>query len=722
MNQRVRSTLPADRNEAPTPAQLDQLCINTLRTLSIDAVQKANSGHPGTPLDAAPAAYCLWQRFLRYDPNAPEWPNRDRFVLSAGHASALLYSLLLLCRVKPQGALGSETDAEPFGKAVTMDALQHFRQAGSCCTGHPEFGAATGVETTTGPLGQGAATSVGMAMASAWLAATYNRPGFALFDHNVYALCGDGDMMEGISSEAASLAGHLKLANLCWIYDDNHISIEGSTAITFTEDVGARFEAYGWQVVHVADANDLDALTHGLQRFIETDDRPTMIIVQSHIGYGAPHKQDTKEAHGEPLGIAEVRLAKEFFGFDPDVQFAVPNGVTEHFSAQFGARGATTHADWTMLFNAYRRQYPDLGLQIEHMQQRALPDGWDRSLPSFAADSKGIATRDASGKVLNAIGAHMPWLLGGAADLSPSTKTHLSFDFAGDFEPPSGHEDRAHSYAGRNVHFGVREHAMCAVASGLSLSKLRAFAASFLVFTDYCRGSIRLSAMMGLPLIYIWTHDSIIMGEDGPTHQPVEQLPSLRAMPGMVLLRPADANEVVEAWKVIMHMTDRPVSLVLTRQALPTLDRSRYASASGLARGAYVLADTADGKPDVLLLATGSEVALCVAAREELMREGIQARVVSMPSWELFEAQSAEYRDSVLPPAVTARVSVEAASPLGWERYAGQHGAILGMRTFGLSAPGKVAEAFFGFDVAHVVAAARQQLARRPSSESGARP
>ena len=722
MNQRVQSIHPADSNEARDAAQRDQLCINTLRTLSIDAVQKANSGHPGTPLDAAPVAYCLWQRFLRYDPNAPDWPNRDRFVLSSGHASALLYSLLFLCGVKSQAASGSETGAASHGKAVTMDALQHFRQAGSCCTGHPEFGAAVGVETTTGPLGQGAATSVGMAIASAWLAATYNRPGFALFDHNVYALCGDGDMMEGVSSEAASLAGHLKLANLCWIYDDNHISIEGSTAITFTEDVGARFEAYGWQVIHVADANDLEALTHSLQRFIDTDDRPTLVIVQSHIGYGAPHKQDTKEAHGEALGAAEVRLVKEFFGFDPDVQFAVPNGVTEHFSAKFGARGASIHADWATLFNAYRGQYPDLALQIERMQQRALPDGLDSSLPSFAADPKGIATRDASGKVLNAIAAHMPWLLGGAADLSPSTKTHLSFDFAGDFEPPAEPEDRAHSYAGRNLHFGVREHAMCAVANGLSLSKLRAFAASFFVFTDYCRGAIRLSAMMGLPVIYIWTHDSISMGEDGPTHQPVEQLASFRAMPGMVLLRPADANEVVEAWKVIMRMTDRPVSLVLTRQALPTLDRSHYASAAGLARGAYVLADAADGKPDVLLLATGSEVALCVAAREQLMGDGMQVRVVSMPSWELFEAQSEAYRDSVLPPAVTARVSVEAASPLGWERYVGQHGAVLGMRTFGLSAPGKVAETHFGFDVAHVVAAARRQLKRQPSTSSGARP
>uniref|UniRef100_E6PSR9 transketolase n=1 Tax=mine drainage metagenome TaxID=410659 RepID=E6PSR9_9ZZZZ len=722
MNSHTQGEHGAEVNDASGAAQLDQRCINTLRTLSIDAVQKAGSGHPGTPLDAAPVAYCLWQRFLRYDPNAPDWPNRDRFVLSAGHASALLYSLLFLCSVKAGAGSDDPADAKPRGQAVTMAELQRFRQAGSCCTGHPEFGAAAGVETTTGPLGQGAATSVGMAMASAWLAATYNRPGFALFDHNVYALCGDGDMMEGISSEAASLAGHLKLANLCWIYDDNHISIEGSTSITFTEDVGMRFEAYGWQVVRVADANDLDALTRSFQSFIDTDDRPTLVIVQSHIGYGAPHKQDTKEAHGEPLGIEEVRLAKEFFGFDPTVQFAVPDGVQAHFGAQFGERGASAHANWTTQFDAYRAQYPDLALQIVQMQRRALPDDWDGALPSFAADPKGIATRDASGKVLNAIAAHMPWLLGGAADLAPSTKTHLTFDFAGDLQPPSDHTDRAHAYAGRNLHFGVREHAMCAVANGLSLSKLRPFAASFFVFTDYCRGAIRLSAMMGIPVIYLWTHDSISMGEDGPTHQPIEQLASFRAMPGMVLLRPADANEVMEAWKVIMRTTDRPVSLVLTRQALPTLDRSIYASATGLARGAYVLADAADGRPDVLLLATGSEVALCVAAREELMRAGIKARVISMPSWELFERESQAYRDSVLPPAVTARVSVEAASPLGWERYVGQHGAILGMRTFGLSAPGKVVEAHFGLDAAHVVAAAKQQLARQPPTLQGARP
>ncbi len=692
--------------------QLDLLCINTLRTLAIDAVQKANSGHPGTPMGAAPTAYCLWQRFLRYDPNAPLWPNRDRFVLSSGHASALLYGLLYLCGVKANDASAKS----PADLAVTMADLQSFRQAGSHCTGHPEYGLTAGVETTTGPLGQGVATSVGMAIAQAWLGATYNRPGYTLFDHKVYALCGDGDMMEGVSAEAASLAGHLKLANLCWIYDCNHISIEGATAITFTEDVGARFAAYGWQVLQVADANDMELLTHGLQTFADTRERPTLIIVQSHIGYGAPHKQDTKEAHGEPLGVEEVRLTKQFYGFDPDAQFAVPEGVQAHFSGHFGQRGASAHQAWQTRFTAYRAQYPDFAEQIDRMQRRALPVGWDATLPSFKADAKGVATRDASGQVLNAIAAQVPWLLGGAADLAPSTKTHLGFDLARVFEPNSGKGDGLESdpssYAGRNFHFGIREHAMCAIASGMALSGLRPFAASFFVFTDYCRGAIRLAAMMGLPVIYVWTHDSIAMGEDGPTHQPIEQLASFRAMPGMVLLRPADANEVVEAWRVVMQLRHSPASLVLSRQALPTLDRNRYASATGLARGAYVLADAVDGQPDVLLLASGSEVALCIAAYEQLTQDGVKARVISMPSWDLFEHQDEAYRESVLPEAVAARVSVEAASPLGWERYVGRHGAIIAMRSFGLSAPGKVVEAHFGFDVAHVVAAARQQLAR----------
>ena len=702
-------------------ARIDRLCIDTLRMLSIDAVQKAQSGHPGTPMGAAPTAYCLWQRFLRYDPNDPDWLNRDRFVLSVGHASALLYSLLYLCDVKAKGASYEGQDR----LAITMADLQSFRQAGSRCTGHPEYGWTAGVETTTGPLGQGIATSVGMAIAQRWLAATYNRPGHVLFDYNVYALCGDGDMMEGLSSEAASLAGHLKLANLCWIYDDNHISIEGSTAITFSEDVGARFEAYGWQVICVADANDLEALTDGLNAFLSMRDRPTLIIVQSHIGYGAPHKQDTREAHGEPLGADEVRLAKQFYGFDPDAQFAVPDGVQSHFSAHFGQRGVSARGAWNTQFASYRMQYPALTAQIGRMQRFDLPDGWDSALPRFAPDAKGLATREASGTVLNAIAETMPWLIGGAADLAPSTKTHLNLQFAGEFEPPASDDENGKevgNYGGRNFHFGIREHAMCAIANGMALSKLRTFSASFFIFTDYCRGAIRLSAMMGVPVIYLWTHDSISMGEDGPTHQPIEQLASFRAMPGMVLLRPADANETVEAWRVVMQLRDRPASLVLSRQALPTLDRSKYASASGVARGAYVLADAAnaaDGNPDVLLLATGSEVAHCIAAFEQLKSEGIAARVVSMPSWDLFESQSAAYRDSVLPPAVAARVSVEAASTFGWERYVGRNGAIIGMRTFGLSAPGKVVEAHFGFDAAHVVAAAKAQLAlHAPKKES----
>lgn len=688
----------------------DQLCINTLRTLSIDAVQQAQSGHPGTPMDAAPIAYCLWARFLCYDPDDPHWPNRDRFVLSSGHASMLLYSLLYLCQVKAGGRRDHPGEGPDLGedRALTLNDIQHFRQAGSRCTGHPEYGAAAGVETTTGPLGQGVATSVGMAIAERWLAATYNRPGYDLFAHKVYALCGDGDMMEGVSSEAASLAGHLKLANLCWIYDDNRISIEGPTTLAFTEDVAARFRGYGWHVTRVADANDLTLLADSYNTFLHTHDRPTLIIVHSHIGYGAPHKQDSETAHGEPLGVEEVRLAKEFYGWDPDAQYLVPDGVSDDFREQVGRRGTVLHAAWQQAFAAYRQQYPDLAQQLQCLYDRDLPAGWDHALPVFPADAKGLATRDVSGKVLNAIATKIPWLVGGAADLAPSTKTHLDFVFAGDFQAPGDGGD----YRGRNFHFGVREHAMCAISNGLSLSHLRPYAASFLVFSDYGRGALRLAAMMGLPVITIWTHDSIGMGEDGPTHQPVEQLASLRAMPGMMVWRPADANEVVEMWRVIMPLKDRPVCLVLSRQALPTLDRTRYASARGATYGAYVLAGTAFPRPDVLLLATGSEVALCVGAYEQLIREGITARVISMPSWELFDGQSRDYRDSVLPPTITARVAVEAASPLGWERYTGLNGRIIGLDSFGLSAPGGAVMRHFGFDVAHIVAAAKDQVAR----------
>ena len=678
--------------------EMDQRCINTLRTLAIDQVEKAKSGHPGTPLGAAPVAYILWQYVLRFDPNASTWLNRDRFVLSAGHASALLYGLLFLCGVQAERGQTSRSGAQP----VTMADLQSFRQTGSRCTGHPEHGWTSGVECTTGPLGQGAANSVGMAIAQTWLAATFNRPDFTLFDYRVFALVSDGDMMEGLSSEAASMAGHLKLGRLCWIYDCNHISIEGSTEITFTENVGARFAAYGWKVVRVADANDLQAIAQALRLFEAGSDQPMLIIVTSVIGYGAPHKQGTAAAHGEPLGVAECRATKQFFGFDPDLDFAVPDGVREHFGAHFALRGATRYNAWCMAYATYRLRHPELALQMQAIQQGQLAPQWDALLPTFRTDSVGLATRESSAQVLNAIAPNMPWLLGGAADLAPSTKTALLFGGSGEYSSATP--------SGRNIHFGIREHAMCAVASGMALCGLRAFAAGFFVFTDYCRGAMRLASMMRLPVIYIWTHDSIALGEDGPTHQPVEQLASLRAMPGMVLLRPADANEVVQAWRVVMQLRDRPASLVLSRQALPTLDRSRYASADGVARGAYILADAVDGQPEVLLLASGSEVVLCIRAYEQLQAQGVKARVVSMPSWDLFEQQDAAYQAMVLPSAVRARVSVEAAAALGWDRYTGRDGEILAMHTFGASEPGQYAGSHFGFDVTHVMAAAYRQL------------
>jgi transketolase len=691
---------------APT---LDQLCVDTIRTLSIDAVQQAQSGHPGTPMGMAPAAYALWQRVLRYDPEDPHWPNRDRFVLSAGHASMLLYSLIHLTGVRAADPSYESADRP----AVTLDDIKHFRQAGSRCPGHPEHGWTTGVEATTGPLGQGVAMSVGMAIAGRWLAATYNRPDLELFDYDVYVLCSDGDMMEGLGSEAASLAGHLRLGRLCWIYDNNGISIEGPTSLTFTEDVGARFLAYGWNVLRVPDANDLDRLTHAYESFHTTHDRPTLVIVDSHIGYGAPHRQDTREAHGEPLGADEARLAKEFYGWDPDARFVVPDAVPAHFRANLNRRGADLRAAWEARLGTYRERYPDLAGQLDRIRTGTLPPGWDGDLPGFPPDPKGMASRDASGKTLNAIARRVPWLLGGAADLWPSTKTRLTFEGAGELEPVADGGDDG----GRNMHFGVREHAMCAIVNGMALTGLRAYGSSFLIFTDYCRAAVRLSALMELPVLYVWTHDSISLGEDGPTHQPVEHLASLRAMPGMIVIRPADANEVVEAYRVIMAQSERPVSLVLSRQALPTLDRSRYAPAGGLARGAYVLADAPDGEPDVLLLATGSEVSLCVTAHERLAAEGIKARVVSMPSWELFEAQPQAYREQVLPAEIIARVAVEEASAFGWARYTGLSGTVLGMHSFGLSAPAQVVAEHFGFTADHVVEAAREQVARqrRPS-------
>lgn len=677
--------------------KLDELAINTIRTLAMDAVQAANSGHPGTPMALAPVAYCIWQRFLRFDPEDPIWPNRDRFVLSNGHASMLLYSLLHLTGVKAV----NEKYEQIGSLSVTLDDIKHFRQLDSKCPGHPEYRWTSGIETTTGPLGQGVANSVGMAIASRWMSTYFNRPGFDMIDYNVYVLCGDGDMMEGVSSEAASLAGHLKLSNLCWIYDNNHITIEGSTDLAFTEDIAARFMGYGWNVLRVGDANDIHLLERALNTFHKTNDRPTFIIVDSHIAWGSPHKQDTHGAHGEPLGEEEIRLTKRAYGWPEDAKFLVPNEVYSLFKEGIGKRGHSLREAWIALFDRYKQQYPELADHLYKMQHRMLPDGWDKDLADFPADPSGLATRDSSGKVLNMVAKNLPWLMGGAADLAPSTKTHLKFDSVADFE--------AQSYQGRNFHFGIREHAMCSILNGLSLSKIRPFGAGFMIFSDYCKAPIRLAAIMEIPVIYIFTHDSIGVGEDGPTHQPVEQLPSLRAVPGLVTIRPCDANEVIEAWRYIIQQRHQPVALVLTRQKVPTLDRTKYASAKGLHRGAYVVADC-EGKPDILLLATGSEVSLCIQANEKLKQEGIKGRVVSMPSWEIFEKQDEAYRNSILPPDVPARLSVEQASTFGWERYVGLQGRAIGMKTFGASAPLKELLKKFGFTVEHVVAQAKELL------------
>jgi len=683
-----------------TNKQLDILSINTIRTLAIDAVQKANSGHPGAPMALAPVAYCLWQQFLRFDPKDPLWPNRDRFVLSNGHASTLLYAMLHVSGIHRVNAEGQPTGSP----AVSLDDIKNFRQIGSNTPGHPEYGLTAGVETTTGPLGQGIGNSVGMAIAGKWLAARYNRPGFDLFDYNVYAFCGDGDLMEGVGCEAASLAGHLRLSNLCWIYDNNRVTLDGPADWSFTEDAGARFLAYGWNVLHVADANDLDALAKAYNNFSRTTDRPTLIVVNSHIGYGAPHKQDTNEAHGEPLGEEEARLAKKSYGWPEDAKFLVPDGVLENFQEGFGKRGQQLHAKWTKLFDDYGKQYPDLADQLKRMQHRQLPDGWDKNLPTFPADAKGLATRDSAGKVLNAVAQNVPWLIGGSADLAGSDRTRLKFEGAGDFQ--------AGNYGGRNLHFGVREHAMGAIVNGLAVSNLRPYSGTFFNFSDYMKPSVRLAALMEIPAIFIYTHDSIGLGEDGPTHQPIEQLAGLRAVPNLVLFRPADANEVVEAWKVIMQLRHQPAALVLTRQAVPTFDRSEYASAEGVAKGAYVLADAPDGQPQIILMGSGSEVSLCVAAYEELKSAGIKARVVSMPSWDMFEKQPDDYKKQVLPPGVKARVSVEQASTFGWERYVGPSGKMVGMHTFGASAPIKDLQKKFGFTTDKIVEAAREAIAR----------
>jgi len=683
-----------------TSQELDELAINTIRTLSIDAVQQAKSGHPGTPMALAPLVYTIWNEVMRFDPQDPIWPNRDRFVLSNGHASMLLWSVLYLTGTRAVNAQ-YECPGEP---AVTLDDIRHFRQLGSKAPGHPEYHWVSGVETTTGPLGQGIATSVGMAIARKWLASRYNKPGFELFDYNIYAVCGDGCLMEGVGSEAASLAGHLALDGLCWIYDNNHITIDGNTRITFTEDVGARFLAYHWNVLRVGDANDRESIEEALAVFRKTKDRPTLIILDSHIGYGSPHKVDTSAAHGEPLGEDEVRLVKRAYHWPEDAKFLVPEGVMEHFADGIGQRGGKARRDWEAMFAKYRERFPDLTTEVDQMQRRELPAGWDRNLPSFPPDAKGIAGRDASSQVLNVLAQNIPWFLGGSADLASSNRTALKFPGAGEFEP--GTPD------GRNLHFGVREHAMVAIVNGLSLSKLRAYGSTFVIFSDYARPAIRLSAIMELPTILVFTHDAMGDGEDGPTHQPVEQLISLRAVPGLVVLRPADANEVVEAYRYIMQLRHQPAVIALSRQPLPTFDRRKYASAAGVACGAYVMADASDGSPEIILIASGSEVALVIQAHEALTAQGIRSRVVSMPSWDIFEQQPQSYRDDVLLPTVKARVAVEQGSVLGWDRYVGPAGRVIGMKTFGASAPLKELQRKFGFEPERVVSVAMELLGR----------
>ncbi|HKW57278.1 MAG TPA: transketolase [Candidatus Acidoferrum sp.] len=685
-------------SQAKTQQDLDLLSINTIRTLAIDAVQQANSGHPGAPMGLAPVVYSLWQKHLCYDPADPTWPNRDRFVLSAGHASMLLYATLHLAGVREATRDGKVLDSP----AVSMEEIKRFRQIGSKTPGHPESHLTTGVETTTGPLGQGAGNSVGMAIASKWLGENYNQPGFEIFDFQVYAVCGDGDLMEGVTCEAASLAGHLKLSNLCWIYDHNRVTLDGPAEWSFSEDVMTRFVGYGWNVTRVSDANDLEMLGRAFDVFRKTKDQPTLIVVDSHIGYGSPHKQDSYEAHGEPLGEAEVKLVKRNYGWPEDAKFLVPEGVYEQFKNGVGKRGAEAHAAWNVKFAEYKKQFPKQADSLNRMLTGQLPEGWDKNLPNFPADAKGMATRESSGKTLNVLAANIPWLIGGSADLAKSNKTNLTFEGAGDFYP--------NEFKGRNIHFGVREHAMGAAVNGMTLCKLRAFSATFFNFSDYMRPSMRLGALMEIPAMYIFTHDSIGVGEDGPTHQPVEQLAAFRAMPNMLVLRPGDANEVVEGYKVMLQHTHGPATLVLTRQPMPTIDRTKYAAASGVAKGAYVLAGAPAARPDVILMASGSELGLCVAAYEKLAAEGIKARVVSMPCWELFEQQDAAYKESVLPAGITARVSVEMESVFGWERYAGSKGKIIGMRTFGASAPLKDLLKKFGFDAEAVVAAAKEVL------------
>ena len=683
--------------------KMTQLAINTIRTLSMDAVQAAKSGHPGTPMALAPLVYTIWNRNMRFDPQDPIWPNRDRFVLSNGHASMLLWSILHLTGVQAVNA-----EYENVGKpSVTLDDIRHFRQLGSKAPGHAEYHLVSGVEATTGPLGQGVSMSVGMAIAQKWLANRYNKPGFEIFDYNIYAVCGDGCMMEGVASEAASIAGHLGLDNLCWIWDNNHISIEGNTSITFTEDVAARFLAYGWNVLRVGDANDIERIEHALAIFRQTKGRPTFIVLDSHIGYGSPHKQDTAEAHGEPLGDEEIRLTKKSYGWPEDAKFLVPDGVYDHFKSGIAKRGDEARRKWNELFAQYRSQFPALAAEIDQMQKRELPAGWDRNLPVFPADPKGLAGREASSKVLNVLAQNIPWFLGGSADLGPSNKTTLTYEGAGHFQ--------AGSYGGKNLHFGIREHSMGAIVNGMSLSKLRPYGATFFIFSDYARPAIRLSALMELPTLFIFSHDAMGDGEDGPTHQPVEHLASLRAIPGLVTLRPGDANEVVEAYRYVLQLRHKPALIIVSRQPLPTLDRSEYASAAGVSRGAYILADAPGANPQIILIASGSEVSLAVEAHEKLAGEGIRSRVVSMPSWDIFENQPKEYRESVLPPAVTARVAIEQASAFGWERYIGTTGRVIGMQTFGASAPLKELQKKFGFEPGHVTEVCKLLLSEQQS-------
>ncbi|GBQ15501.1 transketolase [Swaminathania salitolerans] len=680
-----------------------QLSINTIRTLSMDGVEKADSGHPGTAMALAPVMYALWQNDLKYDPANPLWPGRDRFVLSVGHASMLLYSTIYLTGIRD--VVKDKVLERP---SLTLDDLKQFRQLNSKTPGHPEYRHTAGVETTTGPLGQGCGNSVGMAMAEKYLAAHYNRPGFDLFDYHTYVFCGDGDMMEGVSSEAASMAGHLGLGNLIWLYDSNQISIEGSTDLAFTENVAERFRAYKWHVVTVDDVNDLAAVSKALEEARAVKDRPSLIVMHTVIGYGAPKKAGTASAHGEPLGDEEIAGAKKAYHWPWTDPFHVPEGVLEHFREGIGARGAKASAEWQALFDAYAREYPKEAAELTAIFERRLPEGWDKDIPKWEADAKGVASRASSGKVINAVAKNLPWMMGGSADLSPSTKTNLTFEGAGSFQPPQW----GGTYAGRNVHFGIREHAMGSICNGLALAGLRAYGSGFLIFSDYMKAPIRLSALMELPVIYIFTHDSIGVGEDGPTHQPIEQLAQLRATPGIMTIRPGDANEVSEAWRTLIPQTHKPAVLVLSRQNLPTLDRSKYACASGVAKGAYVLA-SCEGKPDVILMASGSEVSLVVDAYEKLTAEGIKARVVSFPSFDLFEEQDQAYRDSVLPPDVKGRVAVEQAAAFGWDRYTGIGGAIIAMNSFGASAPLKGLLTKFGFTPEKVYEAARKQAERK---------